>query len=52
MYLLSRQILQLLTQPARDGGAEDIELLVLMHEAAVLCRQVDGPKLQTADRLY
>ena len=29
VYLLLRQILQMLTQLARDGGAKDVELLVL-----------------------
>jgi hypothetical protein len=29
VYLLMRQVLQMLTQLARDGGAKDVELLVL-----------------------
>ena len=29
VYLLLRQVLQMLTQLARDGGAKDVELLVL-----------------------
>jgi hypothetical protein len=32
VYLLIRQILQMLTQLARDGGAKDVELLVLRHQ--------------------
>jgi hypothetical protein len=51
MYLLVRQILQMLTQLARDGGAKDVELLVLRHEVAVLRRQVTRPNLQPADRV-
>src|SRR5690348_1149656 len=51
VYLLLRQVLQMLTQLARDGGAKDVELLVLRHEVAVLRRQVHRPKLQPADRL-
>ena len=51
MYLLLRQILQLLTQLARDGGAKDVELLVLRHQVAALRRQVHRPDLQPADRV-
>jgi putative transposase len=51
VYVLLRQILQLLTQLARDGGAKDVELLVLRHQLAVLRRQVHRPDLQPADRV-
>src|SRR5687768_12581098 len=51
VYLLLRQILQMLTQLARDDGAKDAELLVLRHQVAVLRRQVHRPDLQPADRL-
>ena len=51
VYLLIRQILQMLTQLARDGGAKDIELLVLHHQVAVLRRQVHRPELRPDDRV-
>jgi putative transposase len=50
-YLLLRQVLQMLTQIGRDGGAKDIELLVLRHQVAVLRRQVHRPDLEPADRV-
>ena len=51
VYMALRQILQMLTQLARDGGAKDVELLVLRHQVAVLRRQVHRPDLQPADRV-
>lgn len=51
VYLLLRQILQVLTQLARDGGAKDVEQLVLRHQVAVLRRQVHRSDLQPADRV-
>jgi putative transposase len=51
VYLLLRQALQMLTQLATDGGAKDIELLVLRHQVALLRRQVRRPDLEPADRV-
>jgi hypothetical protein len=51
VYLLLRQVLRLLTQLARDGGAKDVELLVLRHQVAVLRRPVHRPDLEPADRV-
>ncbi|MET8354187.1 MULTISPECIES: helix-turn-helix domain-containing protein [unclassified Micromonospora] len=50
LYLLLRQVLQMLSQIARDGGAKDVEILVLRHQVAVLRRQVHRPDLEPADR--
>jgi putative transposase len=51
VYLLLRHVLQIMTQLARDGGAKDVELLVLRHQVAVLRRQVHRPDLEPADRV-
>src|SRR5438094_461202 len=50
-YVLLRQVLQTLTQLAREGGAKDVELLVLRHQVAVPRRQIRRPELEPADRV-
>jgi hypothetical protein len=51
VYLLLRQVLQMLTQLAHDGAVKDVELLVLRHQVAVPRRQVHRPDLEPADRV-
>lgn len=51
VYLLLRQVLQMLTQLACSGGAKDVEILVLRHQVAVLRRPVHRPDLQPEDRM-
>jgi putative transposase len=51
VYLLIRQIPQMLTQLARDGSAKDVELLVLRHQIAVLRRRVQLPEMRADDRV-
>jgi putative transposase len=51
VYLLLRQVLQMLSRLARDRGAKDVEILVLRHQVAVLRRQVHRPDLEPADRV-
>ena len=51
VYLLLRQVLQMLAQLARDDRSKDVELLVLRHQVAVLRRQVRRPRLEPADRV-
>jgi putative transposase len=43
MYLLLRQLLQMLTQHARDGGAKDVEILVLRHQVACYAARCTAP---------
>jgi hypothetical protein len=51
VYLLLRQLLRMLTQLAQGDGAEDVELLALRHQVAVLRRQVRHPRLEPDDRV-
>jgi hypothetical protein len=51
VYLLLRQVLQMLTQLARNSRAKHVEILVSHHQVAELRRRVHRPDLQPANRV-
>jgi hypothetical protein len=50
LYLIFSQVLGLVVLSCRSSAAQDIELLVLRHEVAVLRRTNPRPRLDWADR--
>src|SRR5450756_1304044 len=54
LYLVVRALVRLLVgggRPDRDGGAKDLEILVLRHQLRVLRRTAGRPQLRTIDRV-
>jgi hypothetical protein len=51
-YLLLTRVLSWLALLARSDAAKDVEILVLRHEVAVLCRGNPRPTLSWLDRAF
>jgi transposase InsO family protein len=50
LYLIFRQVLGLVLLSCRTSAAKDVEVLVLRHEVAILCRTNPRPRMDWADR--
>jgi putative transposase len=51
LYLILRQLLQLVVLVARSQRSKELEILLLRHELAILRREKPRPRLHDADRL-
>jgi hypothetical protein len=51
-YWLFRHLLELAVLRCRSDAANEVEILVLRHELAVLRRQVERPNCRPADRVF
>ena len=50
VYVLARRVLEVVLLRFRSRGYQELEIMVLRHELAILRRQVVRPKLAMADR--
>ena len=51
LFLIVRALASLLARRGSDGGAKDLEILVLRHQLRVLQRKTGRPRLQASDRV-
>ena len=51
-YLVLQRVLQLVVLRLRSREFKELEIVVLRHEMAILCRRTCRPSLMTADRVF